>query len=153
MNLKPIEFMSLKSLTTLAFCAVLFFTGCKKNVPGPQGDPGINGKNGNSNISSTVRFIQDSSSWSKIPSGDIEIWETSVSIQQLTQNAINNGFVKVYVFENDTWWPLPYTEGLLITQATFSEGVMKLNYSDMHFDIPDRPKSRTYRVVVQEPKL
>jgi hypothetical protein len=130
----------------------LCFVACKKQVAGPQGDPGVSGATGNSNQAHTTSFTIKASAWDSIDTGTDIYWQTSVFIPEITKLVLQSGEVKVYESVNDNWFGMPYFEGFLQTQNSFVEGRVILYYKHIHGNIPNRPPTRNFRVVVLSPK-
>lgn len=131
---------------------LLLAVSCKKYVPGPKGDAGTNGQNGNSNISKTLAFTVKASSWDSLVVNDIWFWERTITVSEVTQSVLKKGDVMVYKLIGSEWYPLPTFEGYLCTQFSLSESQVKLKLTHLHEAIPSRPADASYRVVVLSPK-
>lgn len=131
---------------------VLLFVACKKYVPGPQGDAGKNGQNGNSNISKTVAFTIAPAAWDSLVVEDEWFWEHKVTVSEISQSVLKSGDVMVYKQIGNEWYPLPTFEGYLCTQYSLTESQVKLKLTHLHSAIPPRPAAANYRVVVLSPK-
>jgi hypothetical protein len=135
-----------KSPGIFLFLLISFFlVNCKKKeIPGPQGDPGVAGTGGNSNTSSGSVFPIAASQWLK----DSLAWSYTFNSDLITKAVAEKGAVKVFVDLSGTWWELPLAEGDLLTQCGFAEGMVKLVYADIHGGRPALPPvTRNYRIV------
>ena len=145
--------MRKKLLSRLLMASLLMFgTACKKNIPGPAGEPGKNGANGNTNLSFSTVITMRSNSWESRERGDETYWHSKLYIPEITSLVLRNGDIKVYAMNGGDWFALPFYEGLLVTQATFSEGLVELDHSNLHGGTPLCPTERNYRVLVLSPK-
>lgn len=140
----------MKKIATLI--VVFLFVACKKYVPGPQGDAGANGQNGNSNISKTVSFTITGATWDSIVENDTWRWERIITVSEVSKAVLQGGDVMVYKQIGNEWYPLPTFEGYLCTQYSLSESQIKLKLTHLHAAIPPRPSNTNYRVVVLSPK-
>ena len=131
---------------------VLLFVACKKYVPGPQGDPGANGHNGNSNISKTVSFTIAGPTWDSIVENDRWSWERIITVSEISKAVLQSGDVMVYKQIGSEWYPLPTFEGYLCTQYSLTESQVKLKLTHLHEAVPPRPSNANYRVVVLSPR-
>jgi hypothetical protein len=132
-------------LLLILFVLAISFAGCKKKeIPGPQGDPGAPGIGGNSNMSSQS-FVIAASQWTT--DIDSSLWKASVNSTLITKDIVDKGSVKIFIQVNNTWWELPYTNSDLFMQFGFTEGVAHLLYSDIHGGKTDRPATANYRLV------
>lgn len=136
----------------LVIVLVAGLVACKKYVPGPQGDAGTNGHNGNVNIAATASFEVKSTQWDSIVINDTWSWERKIAASVITNNAITSGDIMVYKQINGEWYPLPVFEGFLCTQALVSLNQITIKVTHLHGAIPPRPNNQTYRITVLEPK-
>lgn len=132
---------------------MLFLQACKKQVAGPKGEPGLDGKNGNSNVVTTNAFVIKGSSWDSVIENDHWSWKKTLVLSQLTNSAISDGDIMVYRCraENDNWYRLPVFEGYLCTQFSFETGLLHLRLTHLHEGIAPRPKDDVYKLVVLSP--
>lgn len=139
--------MRLNSFSSiLAFIVMLVIFSCSKDpVKGPKGDPGDPGGGGNSGIQSTDIFTISSLQWQKTVDSS---WKYIFNSTLLTQDIVDKGIVKVFVLNGSSWWELPFTEGDLFTQFGFTLGSVDLVFADIHGGLPERPVSKSYRMVV-----
>jgi hypothetical protein len=145
--------MRTKLLGRVLLASILMLgTACKKNVPGPAGEPGKNGANGNANLSSSTVITLLSNRWESRERDNETYWYTKLYIPEITSLVLRNGDIKVYAMSGGDWFALPFYEGLLVTQATFSEGLVELEHSNLHGGTTLRPAERSYRVLVLSPK-
>jgi len=145
--------MSIKKLSSLFLLLILMLAGaCTKNVPGPVGEAGKNGGNGNSTISHTSVFTVRSSAWDSLDTGEEIVWHAKVYVPEISSLVLRNGDIKVYALNAGDWFALPLYEGLLVTQSKFSEGIVNFYQSHMHGSTALRPADRNYRVVVLAPR-
>lgn len=124
-------------------CVAVFLCRCTKQVPGPKGDTGAAGGNGNAKHSTTVVFNHPASAWA--PSEDN--WETVIFVPEITEQVLSGGKVKVYVQINDLWWPLPHEASETFTQFTLRNGFIKLFCERLHGNTV-KPVSANYRVTI-----
>jgi hypothetical protein len=129
------------SLLLLFLC--LAFNSCKKNVAGPQGDPGTPGGQGNLKQSDRS-FTILSTSWSFNGGW----YACDVYCPELTQDVIASGEIKVYMKVNSQWWSLPYTVGDIFMEQASETGTLHLKYSKVHGGPPPAPAQTTFRIVV-----
>src|ERR1044072_9106107 len=121
---KPICLIKLAGI--LVFSLGLLFTACKKKeIQGPQGDPGTPGGGGNANISSTV-FAVNTSQWSIDTIENCR--KATIGFTALTKEVVEKGAIKVYVQTATTWAELPFNMGDLFTEYGFDEGHLYLKY-------------------------
>jgi hypothetical protein len=131
----------------IGFSLMIIFTSCqKKEIKGPQGDPGTPGGGGNANISSTSTFVVNSSDWkADVPT---ESYRVSLPFAALTKDVVDKGTVKVYVQKSGLWLELPYDTGDLFMQYGFQEGILTLYYINIEGGFPAVPTTATYRMVI-----
>jgi len=129
-------------LTLLIIC--LLFFSCKKNVPGPQGDKGTAGSQGNLKITTT---IGSPTIWTPINKG----WKSYMTVPEITQSVIEKGEVEVYVQVGNTWWKLPYAVKNLFTKVTVEKDYLNFEYTVIHDEVPPNPGTLNFRVVITEP--
>jgi hypothetical protein len=125
---------------------VLFFvlTDCKKKeIPGPQGAPGVNGTGGNASTSSSDLFVINSADWKLNGS----VLEYIYSSPLITAKVVNEGGLKVFMQLSNVWWELPNSTGDLLMQCGFSEGKVRLTFTDIHGGVPEAPETANYRLV------
>lgn len=134
------------------FGLLLISLSCTKNVPGPTGEPGKDGANGNSNIYHSTAFTVRATTWDSVDTGQEIIWHSKAYIPEISSIVLRNGDIKVYTAVAGDWCVLPFYEGLLVTQCKFSEGLVDFYHSNIHGATPTRPADRNYRVVVVAPK-
>jgi|GEM_PF-3556441 len=138
---------SLKQIVLLICVLSTLCTGCKKKeIQGPKGEPGTPGGGGNASISSSNIFLIASTQWTV--NADSSGWLTSINSALITQDVVDKGAVKVYVFRYSSWWELPYTEGDEFTQYGFKTGMVNLTLSDIHGGLPPKPVTTDYRLVI-----
>lgn len=137
---------------SLLICLLLTGTACEKNVAGPAGEPGKDGGNGNSNLYYSTVITLRSTTWESVEFGDETRWHNKIYLPEINSLVLKNGDVKVYALSGADWFPLPYYEGILVTQAKCSVGLVDIYHSNLHGGTPERPTERNYRVVVVSPK-
>ncbi len=141
----------LKSSTTKWLVVAIAFTfvmaACaKKEIKGPQGDPGTPGGGGNASISLSTVFQITSLQWkADTPSVSLKV---SVNSTLLTKNVVERGAVKVYIQMGSSWAELPYDSGDLFMQYAFQEGSLTLNYINIEGGFPAAPATANYRMVI-----
>ena len=142
----------LKSFRFISIGVTLLFlfsqTACKKNVAGPQGDPGTPGKPGNLKQSHINSLKVLSSSWTETPDYN---WETSLYIGEINKQVIEKGEVELYFEADSQWNPLPYGKGYLFMQYSISENSLHLEYKSIHGGAVPKPPDGNYRIVIFSP--
>ena len=132
-------------LGAVFFCFVS--PSCKKEeIPGPKGEPGTPGGGGNAGINTSGVITIASSQWQA--NADSSAWVLSIPTTLITQNVVDKGAVKVYILKSAAWWELPLTQGDLFTQFGFEVGKVNLEFVDVHGELPDKPTTSEYRIVV-----
>lgn len=128
-----------------AFLCILFLSlaGCTKQVPGPKGDPGTPGQQGNATMTSIPVTIE-ASSWSF----NNVYYSRVLFIPEITREVVNSGDVKVYMKVNSQWWCLPYGVGDIFMQSTFQENNLVLRYTKIHDGPPPSPGKVDIRIVI-----
>lgn len=127
---------------------LLIFGACTKNVPGPKGDPGTPGLAGNLIQTSTGSIKVDSASWKKVEYH----WECFVPVAEITAKVGEQGEVRVYIQSESEWWSLPHShKRYILFQYAMRNGGVQLFCDHIHGDIPTRPATANYRVVVFSP--
>lgn len=146
----------MKFKKTLIACAavlgIIFISACKKNVAGPQGDPGLPGQNGNSNQYSSVAFDIKPSVWDSIDNGVAFDWKHTVFIPEISKQVMSAGEVKAYTLIGEDWFPLPTISNLVSTQCSVAEGKVIFKVSHIHGGLPPRPLTQKFRVFILGPK-
>lgn len=140
--------ISLQSVkfSVLAMALSFVLVSCdKKEIKGPQGDPGTPGGGGNATISNSAVFTIASTEWKKHDTDPV--LEYKLATPLLTQNVVENGAVKVYVKRNAAWAELPNTNEDLFMQYSFVTGNLTLTFSDIHGLLPEAPETADYRIV------
>src|SRR4051812_24569583 len=89
---------------------LLVLSACTKQVPGPKGDPGLPGGNGNTDQAETTNFLLASAAWSASIKDSSLSWEAVVFVPAVTKLALDEGKIRTFVSDHDLWWPLPYSE-------------------------------------------
>ncbi|MDI1354340.1 MAG: hypothetical protein PSX36_05460 [bacterium] len=117
----------------------------KKEIQGPQGDPGTPGVGGNSNIVSTPVFVVGSSQWK--PNADTTLWQYKFDAAQITSDIADKGVVKLFIQVGSSWWELPYLAGEFLMQFGFSVGSVNLSYLDPHGEKLLRPATANFRLI------
>jgi len=138
-----------KAIKSISLSLVLIFSihSCKKEeIKGPQGDPGINGTGGNSNLSSSNVFVVDSTDWKLASDG--RTWEAISNQPLITPSVVEKGVVKVYVLLSGYWWELPYAHIHDVTQYSYKSSELRLTLIDVEGAIPEKPERASYRLVV-----
>jgi len=128
------------------FSFILFASCKKKEIQGPQGDPGTPGGGGNSNIVSTTTFPVLSTQW--VADSAAASWKATIASSLITQTVVEKGAVKVTVQVDADWWELPYISEDLVTQFGFKEGVLYITVSDIHEVLQKKPASQNFRMVI-----
>ena len=124
---------------------LLVFACQKKEIKGPQGDPGTNGIGGNSNIDASAVFAIASNQW--IANADSTEWYFTVNAPQVTADIASSGVVRAFIEVGTNWWELPYLSGEYFMQFGFSTGSVKLSYLDPHGEKLPSPATAYYRLV------
>ena len=127
--------------------AIIFGACAKKEIQGPKGDPGTPGNGGNTNISSSDVFVIGSTQWQP-SSADSSLWQVTYNSALITKDVVAKGSVKLYLQIGTAWFELPYINADLYTQFGYSEGQLKLVYSDIHGEKISAPALANYRLVV-----
>lgn len=140
------RFYYLKITTALLFFFVLV-SGCTKNVPGPQGDPGEPGKNGNAKQTQVNSVSISSNTWLSEDGG----WTAWIFTQDLSNEVIKSGDVEVYMQIDNVWWALPYAVGDVFTEFRIEQGRIVLRCFKIHDGPPAQPATRNFRVSILEP--
>ena len=144
MNNKTSSTKLFLSLVTVFFMLISACT--KKEIKGPQGDPGTPGAGGNATISSSAVFLITSSLW-KVDSASSSL-KVSINSALLTKDVVDKGAVKVYLQMGTAWAELPYDSGDLFMQYGFQEGILSLNYINIEGGFPSAPANANYRMVI-----
>lgn len=142
---KLISYTTKWLLVSTAF--IFIISACaKKEIKGPQGDPGTPGGGGNASISSSTVFQITSLQWkADTPSVSLKV---SVNSTLLTKEVVERGAVKVYMQLGSAWAELPYDSGDLFMQYAFQEGSLTLNYINIEGGFPAAPATANYRMVI-----
>lgn len=130
----------------MVVCACVF-TGCTKQVPGPEGDAGTPGKPGNMKKTDFNPIKISPASWVLKE----QEWESVIYISGITKQVIDKGEVQAYIKQHDRWQALPYGEGFIFTQYSIVENRIRLHHAHVHGGVPDRPEETTLRLVILEP--
>jgi hypothetical protein len=130
----------------LAVLAIL--AGCeKKEVAGPQGEPGTAGRN--ASVTTTTLFVP-SGSWSV--SSDSLVWSAVVFSPLITREIADKGIVKLSVLRGNTWWELPLTEDReLLTQFGIEQGQIQLEVVELHGAAP-KPADQQFKMIIIPPQ-
>lgn len=135
-------------LIRLLILPLLVCVSCKKQVPGPEGDPGTPGLPGDLRQSHTTPAWLAADAWTLV---DGE-WQAMLYISQITRNVTEKGEVRAYLQqEGSSWSALPYASGFVFTQYTIEPGILRLKQRHIHGSVPERPAGRYYRLVVLSP--
>lgn len=125
----------------------ILLSGCtKKEIPGPQGEPGVPGANAKSYVVSTDFIPILSSAW-KVDSV-AKLWSTIVKLPLITKDIVDRGSVKVFFQIDGAWSELPTLSADTFTQFSFSLGQVNMLVNDMHGTMPAKPISANYRFVI-----
>jgi len=136
-----------KVLHLFVIASVLTTFSCTKE--GKQGVAGVDGKNGNANVTSSTIVISGSQWFYQAPSYLIDL-----SYSTITTDVINNGAVLIYYSANGTGFEqLPTTlyffNNVSTTiNAVASVGNVRLAYTDSDLTQPQLPFVMTIKVVV-----
>ncbi|MDZ4664641.1 MAG: hypothetical protein SGJ15_07175 [Bacteroidota bacterium] len=125
---------------------LLAFSACKKDVAGPKGDSGTDGKKGNLKKSERTFTVQ-TSSWIN----NSGFWNATIYFPEITNDVITKGEVKVYMKIGTQWWSLPYAVGDIMMHQSIEFEYLHLEYSRIHGIPPSSPGQVTFRVVVSQP--
>jgi hypothetical protein len=125
------------------------FTACKKQVAGPKGESGTNGKNGNTNQSHIKEFTLLAYEW-KTNTVNYD-WNATINTELVTDEVIEKGLVNVYVNVNSVWMPLPYMREDFHLRYKLSKGKIGLNYFKLH-GVADQPGAMNIKVSIVSPK-
>ncbi len=142
----------MKNIFKFIFCLatlLVFLTGCKKQVAGPKGESGLNGKNGNANQTSMSSFIILSQAWQT--NNVRKDWNTDYYTDLINDEVIQKSSISVYVQINGAWFPLPYTKEDYHIQYNLISGSLHLNYFKSH-QVANQPASMNFRLVIVSPK-
>lgn len=129
-------------LTLLFSTALLAFTGCKKDVAGPQGEPGADG---NANVTSATISI---STW--VLSG--VRYSATLSIGAITQDVMSNGAVLFYISDGGNGWiAMPYSFYMSGYQSMFYAdwylGGATIYNKNSNLSAPAYPGTRVFKIV------
>jgi hypothetical protein len=128
---------------------VILFAACKKQVAGPKGESGINGKNGNANQSHIKEFTLLSQDW-KTNTVRMD-WNASIATELITDDVIQKGMVCVYLNVNGRWTSIPHAFDDFRLQYKLSKGVIGLNYLETH-GVAAQPGAMNIKVSIVSPK-
>lgn len=104
-----------KKLFSILAVALLVFSSCKKEVPGPAG---ADGKDGTANVTSSTISI---STWAL--SG--VVYSATLSIGAITQDVMSNGAVLFYISDGGNGWiAMPY--------SFYMSGYQSMYYADWY---------------------
>lgn len=124
------------------------FSNCnKKEIQGPQGEPGTPGGGGNSNISASETFTVASGDWVT----DSALFGRRVTLNYvgITKEVVEKGSLKMFMKMGTTWAELPYTQGDFVTQYGFDEGHIYLEFINIEqVGMPAPPTTTSFRVVI-----
>lgn len=124
----------------------LLLTACKKKeIQGPKGDPGDPGAGGNASISSSTITMVSTNLWTL--SSSPLMWRANVQTALITKAVVEKGSVSVYVQTSSGWRELPFLDKGVVTQFTFSEGLIQLQRFEVHSTLIDQPLAENYRFV------
>ena len=135
-------------ISAIVICSIaLSLSACKKKeIQGPKGDPGTPGKGGNTTITNSNVFVINANQWTTTI--DSSLWQVSYPTDLITKEVVTKGSVKVYIQTTSGWFDLPYVDTDLFTQFGFSEGVLKLTYTNIERARSLGPPTAYYRLVV-----
>lgn len=130
----------------LVLSLALSFSSCKKQVAGPQGDPGVDGKKGN--LKKTDRsFTVADVSWQ----ASVGTWTSNVYAPEITNDVLMKGEVKVYMKVGEKWWSLPYAVGDIFMEQSTEISYLHLKYSKIHGGPPPSPWAVMFKLVTFAP--
>jgi hypothetical protein len=136
---------TMKSACHCIFFSLLLLTSCKKDVPGPKGDSGEPGKNGNA-IEGHFSLRVDSTAWTFISNG----YEHNRVVSDISPDLVLRGDAEVYLQIGNQWWGLPHIEGDVVMQASIENNLLRLRYFKIH-GTAKHPGTRNFRVVTLTP--
>ena len=127
------------------------FTACEQ-IPGPQGPVGLQGNPG---VTGTSAFY-NVPYYSWVPDSTIMLKSRNDTALIVTQNAINNGVIQVYIeTDSNTFMPLPYTYPIndTVTQTltysyTLDNITLEMQNSKGLPKLPVFGQNYTYKAVV-----
>lgn len=131
-----------KKLFSILAATMLVFSSCKKDVAGPQGEPG---KDGNANVISTQAAV---TSWTL--SGTT--YYATVSVPSITQEIVDAGAVLCYMSDGSTgWYSMPYTyymSGYQVMYYTnYGVGYINIYNKNSNLTTPAYPGTRVFKIV------
>jgi hypothetical protein len=130
-----------------AFIVFVLCCGCKKNVPGPKGEPGTPGLPGNLKQTTVGPFKLDSMSWTF----DGFTWNNELYVAEVNETVIARGEVRVYMSVDGQWRSLPYAVGNEFTQLKLRSNYVHLYREKIHDGVPLRPVNTNFRFVIFQP--
>ena len=138
--------MTIKTLFLAIPFLLLGVSSCKKNVAGPKGDPGADGKKGNIK-QSTRTFTVSASTWSLT----LGSYTAKVYFPEIANQVIEKGEVKVYMKIGTQWWGLPHVVGDVTMHQAIEYQYLHVKYSKIHGSPSAPPGDVTFRAVVYSP--
>jgi len=134
----------MKKILLLLLMASLF-TNCKKGDTGPQGEPGINGKNGSANIQNYT-FTTTTANW-LLDQNNVYVYNYPLSA--ITTNVMDQGAVMVYIKDATAGWiAMPITQQGVQINFAVRTGILEVNYSLSSGAAPSNPGGQQFRVVI-----
>ncbi len=127
----------------------ILLIACKKQVAGPKGESGINGKNGNANQSYIKEFTLLPQEW-KTNTVRMD-WNANIVTDLVTDEVIQKGMVCVYLNVNGRWTSIPHAFDDFRLQYKLAKGVIGLNYLETH-GAADQPGAMNFKVTIVSPK-
>ena len=132
--------------TSIIILSILLAACAKKEIPGPQGEPGVPGANGKTNIVSTDLIPILASDW-KVDSV-AKSYSTTLTFPSITKEIVDRGSVKVFFQAEGAWSELPTLSGDTFVQFSFALGKVNIWINDMHGTMPEAPVNTSYRIVI-----
>ncbi|MBL7917850.1 MAG: hypothetical protein JNM96_05605, partial [Bacteroidia bacterium] len=130
----------IKSIFLIMPFILLSLGSCKKNVPGPKGDSGEDGGQGNL-VQSERTFTIYPSSWTFNGSR----YSAQVYFPEITNDVLTKGEVRVYMKIGNEWWSLPYAVADVFMRQSIELGYIHLEYLKIHGVPPASPGQVTFR--------
>ena len=131
-------------LLVLPIIAVMLTSnGCKKGDTGPQGPPGTNGVDSNTNVVGTNAITLNSGNWT----ANGKYFYATLYTLAITQAIVDRGAVLVYEQNGSSWTALPYTFGILSRSFQFELNTVYIFYQNTDGSQTDNPGNQTYRIV------
>lgn len=138
-KLKQLGFAMLVGISTV------LINGCAKDgETGPAGKNGIDGQDGNANVTGTNSVTVTAGDWT-LSSG---YYSTGFTNTDITQAIVDKGIVMVYEKLGTQWQALPYLNDDQSRDFTFGVGTVTIWAHNADLTTPTNPGTQTYRIVI-----